>query len=194
MSRNDTYKLIAFYAILIVIACLVAIFFIHGANEQSVSPDPSLSRLGIAEKDGLSIVSHGVEITTENETALIELIEQFVQENYDNWMALGNIQVREAAQHGVAIEIHYNSTRELICPPLYEDFRPNATVQIDRIYVTIPDIPSERNHLYYYVSPILDGELDHTIILPIEKANEILALIGEDPIPSWTSSQHKLRS
>ncbi|MDV0443475.1 hypothetical protein [Methanorbis rubei] len=194
MSRNETLKLIAFYAVLISIVCLVVIFLIQDVNERSVHPDPSLSPLGIPEKNGLSIVSHGVEITTENETALIELIEQFVQENYDNWYAMGYINKRDAAQHGVAIEIHYNPARELICPPLYEEFRPNATVMIDRIYVTIPDMPNKRNQLYYYVSPIRDGDLDHTIILPVEKANEILVLIGEDPIPPWIQIKDKLLS
>ena len=141
----------------------------------------SFSGLGIPDKDGLSIVSHGNEITVDNETAVIELIEQFVQENYDYWFAMGSIQVREAAQNGVAIQIHYNPARELICPPAYD--RPNATVLIDRIYVTIPDQPDKRNKLYYYVSPVRDGDLDHTILLPIETANELLKLIGEDPIP-----------
>ena len=151
-------------------------------NEGSTPPDdPSLSRLGIPDKDGLSIVSHGNEIAVDNETAVIELIEQFVQENYDYWFAMGSIQVREAAQNGVAIQIHYNPARELICPPAYD--RPNATVLIDRIYVTIPDQPDKKNKLYYYVSPVRDGDLDHTILLPIETANELLKLIGEDPIP-----------
>ena len=119
MSRNEPLKLIAFFAVLLAIACLIALCLIPYVNETTVPPDdPSLSRLGIPEKDGLSIVSHGVEITAENDTAVIELIEQFVQENYDNWYAMGNVQVREAARNGVAIEIHYNPARELICPPL----------------------------------------------------------------------------
>lgn len=185
MSINKTIKLIVFYAVIIAIICLVVFCLIQDIHERSIRPDPSLSPLGIPEKEGLSIVSHGVEITTKNETAVIELIEQFVQENYDNWMALGYIKKRDAALHGVAIEIHYNPARELICPPFDEEFRANATVLIDRIYVTIPDMPNKRNHLYYYVSPIRDGDLDHTILLPIEKANEILELIGEDLIPPW---------
>ena len=181
MPNRETLKLIAFFAVLIALICLVVFCAVLDMNERSTVPAPSLSRLGIPEKDGLAIVSHGMEITAENDTAVIELIEQFVQENYDYWFAMGNVQVREAAQRGVALEIHYNPTRELICPPAYD--RPNATILIDRIYVTIPDLPDKRNKLYYYVSPVRDGDLDHTILLPIETANEILELIGEDPIP-----------
>lgn len=183
MSNRETPNLIAFFAVLIAIGvCIVFFCVAWDQNEGSTPPDdPTLSRLGIPDKDGLSIVSHGNEITVDNETAVIELIEQFVQENYDYWFAMGSIQVREAAQNGVAIQIHYNPARELICPPACD--RPNATVLIDRIYVTIPDQPDKRNKLYYYVSPVRDGDLDHTILLPIETANELLKLIGEDPIP-----------
>ena len=195
MSSRETPNLIAFFAVLIAIGvCIVFFCVVWDQNEGSTPPDdPTLSRLGIPDKDGLSIVSHGNhgnEITVDNETAVIELIEQFVQENYDYWFAMGSIQVREAAQNGVAIQIHYNPARELICPPAYD--RPNATVLIDRIYVTIPDQPDKKNKLYYYVSPVRDGDLDHTILLgdldhtillPIETANELLKLIGEDPIP-----------
>ncbi|MCZ9313516.1 MAG: hypothetical protein O0V67_09055 [Methanocorpusculum sp.] len=186
MPHRETLKLIVFYAVLIVIVCLVIFCLIQDMNTRSIHPDPSLSPLGIPEKDGLSIVSHGVEITAKNETAVIELIEQFVQENYDNWYAMGYINKRDAALHGVALEIHYTPSRELICPPFDETFRANATVRIDEIFVTIPDLPDERNKLYYYVSPRREGDLDHTIPLPIEKANEILELVGEEPVPPWT--------
>ncbi|MDE2522895.1 MAG: hypothetical protein O0X93_07040 [Methanocorpusculum sp.] len=186
MPHRETLKLIAFFVVLIAIICLVISCVVWDIHDRSTVPDPSLSRLGIPEKDGLAIVSHGMEITAENDTAVIELIEQFVQENYDDWSAMGYIQVREAAQWGVALEIHYNPTRELICPDYYDLRIRNTTVLIDRIYVTIPDLPDERNQLYYYVSPVRDGEMDHTILLPVEKANEILKLIGEDPVPPWT--------
>ena len=56
------------------------------------------------------------------------------------------------------------------------------------ITIEVPDLPDKRNKLYYYVSPVCDGDLDHTILLPIEKANELLELIGEDPIPPWKTS------
>lgn len=73
-------------------------------NERNVPPDDtSLSRLGIPEKDGLTIVFHRMEISAENDTAVIELREQFVQENYDDWSAMDYIHVREAAQRGVAL-------------------------------------------------------------------------------------------
>lgn len=44
---------------------------------------------------------------------------------------------------------------------------------------TLPDDPS----LSRLGIPVRDGDLDHTILLPIETANELLKLIGEDPIP-----------
>ncbi|HJJ98054.1 MAG TPA: hypothetical protein O0X46_05365 [Methanocorpusculum sp.] len=188
MSRCETLKLIAVYAVLIAVICLAIFAVIQDINEQRTTPDISLSRLGIPEKDGLSIVSHGVEITTEQEEEVISMVEEFVQENYDGWYAMGYIQVREAATHGVAIEISYNPAWELTYQSFDETHRPNATVLIDRIYVTIPDLPDKRNKLYYYVSPVCDGDLDHTILLPIEKANELLELIGEDPIPPWKTS------
>lgn len=58
--------------------------------------------------------------------------------------------------------------------------------------MTIPDLPNKRNNMYYYVSPVRDGNLDHTILLPIEKANEILELNGEEPIPPRTRLQDKI--
>lgn len=193
MSRSETLKLIAFFAGLIAIIFLVVFCGVLDIHERSTVPDPSLSRLGIPEKDGLTIVSHGMEITAENDTAVIELIELFVQENYDDWSAMGYIQVREAAQRGVAIEIHYNPTRELICLDYYDLRIRNTTVLIDQIYVTIPDMPDKRNQLYYYVSPVRDGDMDHTILLPIETANELLELIGEEHVPSWIQFLDKIR-
>ena len=185
MTRTPPLRLIAVYAVLIAVLGLVIFAVAADISERSITPDPSFSRLGIPEKDGLSIVSHDREITTGREEEIISTIEQFVQEHYDGWYAMGYINVREAARNGVAIEIQYNPARELICPPLEEDSRRNATILLDRIYVTIPDWPDKRNKLYYYVSPVRDGDLDHTILLPVEKANELLELIGEDPIPPW---------
>ena len=89
MSRSETLRLIAVFTIAILIGCLLAFCLIQYGNTlssaNSTTSPPPLS--WIPEKDGLSIVSHGVEMSAENDTAVIGLIEQFVEGNYGNYYA-----------------------------------------------------------------------------------------------------------
>ena len=137
MSRSETLRLIAVFTIVILIGCLLAFCLIqYGNTLSSANSTTSPSPLSwIPEKDGLSIVSHGVEMSAENDTAVIELIEQFVEGNYGNYYALTSINTRDAVLHGVALAIQYPEPRELLWEDYGRGYLVVTPVQVHRIVV-----------------------------------------------------------
>ena len=186
MSRSETRKLIAYFVIVGLIGCLLALCLIQYGNtlppaNNTSSPSPLT---WIPEKDGLAIVSHGVEVTAENDTAVINLIEHFIEENYGNFYALTSINTRDAALHGVALAIQYPNPHELLWADYGRGFLVPTPIQVHKIVVTIPDEPDWDKELANFV--VVYGEdtrFCHAILLPVEDANKILTLLGMEKIP-----------
>ena len=181
MSRSETLRLIAVFTIVILIGCLLAFCLIqYGNTLSSANSTTSPSPLSwIPEKDGLSIVSHGVEMSAENDAEVIELIEQFVEGNYGNYYALTSINTRDAVLHGVALAIQYPEPRELLWEDYGRGYMVVTPVQVHRIVVTIPDEPDWDDGLANFVAVYgEDKRFCHAILLPDEEANKILTLLS----------------
>ncbi|MCZ0859695.1 hypothetical protein O0S10_00460 [Methanocorpusculum sp. MG] len=186
MPSRETIKLIAFFAVVLLIGCLLAICLIQYGNTLPPANNTSSQSplTWIPAKDGLTIVSHGVEITAENDTAVIDLIEHFIEENYGNYYALTSINTRDATLHGVALAIQYPNPHEFLWADYGRGYLVTTPIQVHKIVVTIPDEPDWDKELANFV--VVYGEDErfcHAILLPAEHANKILTLLGIEKIP-----------
>ena len=192
MSRSETLRLIAFFAAVILIGCLLAACIIQYGNtlppeNNTSSPSPLT---WIPEKDGLTIVSHGVEISTKNDTVIIEQIEHFIEKNYGNYSALTSINTRDTTLHGVALAIQYPKPQELLCEDDGKGYLVTTPVQVHKIVVTIPDEPGwEEEPASFVVVYGEDKRFCHAIHLPVEKANELLNLLGIETSPTISAER-----
>ncbi|MDE2522900.1 MAG: hypothetical protein O0X93_07065 [Methanocorpusculum sp.] len=134
--------------------------------------------------DELSIVSHGIHVSPDNESALIEKMEQLAEESYRYWINTDRTGVNENKLFGTVITIKY---REPIGITWIEDLgiaeiSPRSIpVVVDKITAVIPDDPNGDFRLIVY-RPSLDPERynpdRYIFVISREQANELLKLAG----------------
>ncbi|MDE2444065.1 MAG: hypothetical protein O0X49_06740 [Methanocorpusculum sp.] len=134
------------------------------------------------EVDGLSIISHGIHVIPPNETALIEKMEQYAEEDgFRNFVGSDGANVADCKREGVVITMRYTTPHLLNWTE-----QDGSKIQIfaERITVTIPDQPDSGRKMSYYI--IVDKPEKRlgmvTLQMPREQANELLKLAGLNPI------------
>ncbi len=189
MSRQETLKLIVFFAVVILIGCIMAICLIQYGSilyqtKALHSPHDTLTE----RFPGLSIISHQEEIIPENGTLVVKKIEQLAEKNLQNLLATiapGNI--KDCRRYGTVVLMQYSTPIELtwIDRGGYEPVI--HTVDVQKIIITIPDGADRRfgpSNLEYHVLLYGPGNPGIKVLgLPIHQANELLELVGLDPVP-----------
>ncbi len=130
------------------------------------------------EVDGLSVISHGIYVIPENETALMEKMEQYAEEDYRYFVACDGVNIADCKREGVVITMTYTTPQPLI----WTDIAVGTQEQVfaERITVTIPDQPdSDRKISSYIIVDKPEKRLGMvTLQMPREQANELLKLAG----------------
>lgn len=135
------------------------------------------------ELDGLSVISHGMYVAPPNETALIEQLEQYTEEDgYRNFVGIGGVNVADCKREGVVITMRYTTPKQLNWTERDGTIRP---IFAERITVTIPDQPDSGRKLSYYIivqTSEKRPDLQAYLQMPREQANKLRELIGKKPI------------
>jgi len=130
------------------------------------------------EVDGLSVISHGIYVIPKNETALIEKLEQYAEEDYRYFVACDGVNIADCKREGVVITMKYTTPQ----PLTWTDIAVGTQEQVfaERITVTIPDQPDSSREISYYVIVDKPGKQPGMITLqmPRDQANELLELAG----------------
>ena len=130
------------------------------------------------EVNGLSVISHGIHVFPQNETALIEKLEQYAAEDYRYFVATDGVNIADCKREGVVLTMRYTTPQPLIWTDIAAGTR--KQVFAERITVTIPDTPDNGRELSYYVIVDKPGEQPGmlTFQMPREQADELLKLAG----------------
>lgn len=144
----------------------------------------AIASLGLAnmytEVDGISIISHGMYIVPQNETALIEKMEQYAVEDYRYFVARDGTNVNRCKLEGTVITVRYDTPLSLTWMMRIDTMKFEEQVLIDTITVTLPDHPDSSKKLHTCI--VVDGpELGKglvTLDLPPEHEAELRELAG----------------
>lgn len=134
------------------------------------------------ELDGLSVISHGMYVAPPNETALMEKMEQYAEEDgFRNFVGSDGVNIADCKREGVVITMRYTTPHLLIWT---EQDGSKIPVFAERITVTIPDQPDSGRKISSYI--IVDKPEKRlgmvTLQMPRKQANELLKLAGLNPI------------
>ncbi|MDE2443470.1 MAG: hypothetical protein O0X49_03710, partial [Methanocorpusculum sp.] len=140
---------------------------------------------------GLLVVSHGEEIIPEKGTAVVTKMKQIAEENFQYWLAIRTVNVADCRKQGVVITAQYNPPTEITWVDYYGSMiiGSETNVTVEKLMVTIPDNPNWETTLSYFIvvySPRWSEKyLPNVYVLQmtVKQANELLELIGLDPIP-----------
>ncbi|MCZ9313514.1 MAG: hypothetical protein O0V67_09045 [Methanocorpusculum sp.] len=194
MSHNETLKLIAFFAVVILIGCFISICLIqygNSINTQDKNTTQSVPTTSVQRTPGLLVVSHGEEIIPEKGTAVVTKMKQIAEENFQYWLAIRTVNVADCRKQGVVITAQYNPPTEITWVDYYGSMiiGSETNVTVEKLMVTIPDNPNWETTLSYFIvvySPRWSEKyLSNVYVLQmtVKQANELLELIGLDPIP-----------
>ena len=134
------------------------------------------------EVNGLSVISHGIHILPENETALLEKLEQYAEEDgFRNFVGIGGrVNIVDCKREGVVITMRYTTPK-----PMNWTERDGSKIPIfaERITATIPDQKDSGRNLAYYLIVDQPGKQPGmaTLTMPREQADELLKLAGCSP-------------
>ncbi|MCZ0859693.1 hypothetical protein O0S10_00450 [Methanocorpusculum sp. MG] len=174
MSRNTLIIIL----ILVLIGYGATILYIGPAPPPVLKPEAKYT-----EPMGLSIRSLGEEISVPNETALIEKLEQFAEEDYQYFVAT-SVNYQKYWDTGAVITMKYQTPVNITWVITIEGLSPEIHhINVKQITAALSHDRESYSANWLLVYPDQKTPFQYPLEIPREQANELLDMIGVNPIP-----------